>query len=80
METNAPGITAPVGSVTVPLIEPELDWASSLENTAEQTRMNREKRILRKDGRMDGPPENRCFERGLLVKDFPFLRIGGNAC
>jgi hypothetical protein len=80
METAAPGITAPVGSDTVPLIEPELDWASSLENTAEHTRMNKEKRILRRNWRMDGPPENRCFEHGLLVKDFPILRIGGNAC
>ena len=27
METVAPGMTAPDGSVTTPLIEPELDWA-----------------------------------------------------
>jgi hypothetical protein len=70
METTAPGITAPVESFTVPLIEPELDWASSLENAAEHPRMNKEKRILRWNWRMDGPPENRCFEEH-CPGDFP---------
>jgi hypothetical protein len=78
METTAPGITAPVGSATVPLIEPELDWAWSLKNVAEDTRMNRKKKMLRKGGRMIGPPEIADFECGLF-KDFPNFRIGSSA-
>jgi hypothetical protein len=50
-------------------MEPELDWALSLEKTPALTRMSREKKMLRKVGRMDGPPEKSLkFERGLLVK------------
>jgi sulfite reductase (NADPH) flavoprotein alpha-component len=40
METDAPGITAPDGSVTVPVTEPELDWARNKENGADARNIN----------------------------------------
>src|ERR1700722_12235059 len=70
METAAPGITAPVESVTIPLIEPEFAWACSGGSVAEIARANREKRMLRLNGRMEGPPENRCCEEH-CPGDFP---------
>jgi hypothetical protein len=39
METTAPGSTAPIGSVTVPLTIPELDWAKSVETDANKQRI-----------------------------------------
>jgi len=59
METYAPGITAPDGSVTVPLMVPEFDWACGADNTSENARANREKRMLRVNGRMDKPTDDR---------------------
>jgi hypothetical protein len=49
--TVAPGTTAPDGSVTVPLIEPELDCAWSTGN-AENRKTSKKKRMLRVGMRM----------------------------
>ena len=47
MVTVAPGTTAPDGSVTAPLMEPELDCAWTVENIAENTNTNTNERMLR---------------------------------
>jgi hypothetical protein len=53
METDATGITAPDGSLTVPVTDPELDCACNREDGAEARNNNEKKKMLRVDGRMD---------------------------
>jgi hypothetical protein len=45
-------MTAPVGSVTTPLMEPALDWACRSGDTAESRKTSRQKTMLRVGVRM----------------------------
>src|ERR1700729_1468698 len=45
METIAPGMTAPEGSVTIPLMEPALDWARRSGDMIESRRTSRHERL-----------------------------------
>jgi hypothetical protein len=47
MVTVAPGTTAAEGSVTAPLMVPELDCAWSVQNIAENRNTNRNEKMLR---------------------------------
>jgi hypothetical protein len=62
----APGTTAPEGSVTVPLIEPELDWAWIDPKIAENTNTNTNERMLRVGMRMRSLLRFLIFEIELL--------------
>jgi hypothetical protein len=49
----APGTTAAEGSVTAPLMEPELDCAWSIQNMGENANTNRNEKMLRIGVRID---------------------------
>src|ERR1700744_3811660 len=52
METIAPGTTAPDGSVTIPLMDPALDWARRRGDIIESRKTDRQKRMRRVGVRM----------------------------
>jgi hypothetical protein len=66
--TVASGTTAPDGSVTAPLIEPELDCAWTVQNIAENTNTNANERMLRVGVRMKSLLIFLLFEIELLKR------------
>jgi hypothetical protein len=67
MVTVAPGTTDPDGSVTAPLIEPELDCAWTVQNIAENTNTDTNERMLRVGMRMRSLLRFLIFETELLT-------------
>ena len=63
MVTVAPGTTAPDGSVTVPLMDPELDCAWTVQNIAENTNTNSKRENAARRRAHKKPPEIHCFLR-----------------
>jgi hypothetical protein len=53
METIAPGMTAPDGSVTIPLMEPALDWARRRGDIPESRKTDKQKRMRRAGVRIE---------------------------